>query len=54
MVKLGHEMAAANEKKTDELNRKWVNPEKTGSRYAALMEGFPDIDLDSEVGREIS
>ena len=55
MVKLGHEMAAADEKKTDELNQKMGElQKKLGTEYAALMEGFQDIDLGSEVGQEIS
>ncbi|MGB7781165.1 MAG: hypothetical protein WCF86_06560 [Pseudolabrys sp.] len=55
MVKLGHEMAAADEKKTDELNQKMGElQKKLGAEYAALMEGFQDIDLGSEVGQEIS
>ena len=41
MVKLGHEMAAADEKKTDELNQKMGElQKKLGPEYAALMEGF--------------
>ncbi|MFZ1211264.1 MAG: hypothetical protein WAN94_24465, partial [Pseudolabrys sp.] len=52
MVKLGHEMAAADEKKTDELNQKMGElQKKLGTEYAALMEGFQDIDLGSEVGQ---
>ncbi|MGA7031749.1 MAG: hypothetical protein WB052_02755 [Pseudolabrys sp.] len=55
MVKLGHEMAAADEKKTDELNQKMGElQKKLGAEYAALMEGFQDIDLGSEVGLAIS
>ncbi|MGA7775317.1 MAG: hypothetical protein WCA25_20605, partial [Pseudolabrys sp.] len=55
MVKLGHEMAAADEKKTDELNQKMGElQKKLGAEYAALMEGFQDIDLGSEVGQAIS
>jgi hypothetical protein len=27
--------------------------EKLGPEYTALMDGLPDIDLDSEVGQEI-
>ena len=55
MVKLGHEMAAADEKRTDELNQKMGElQKKLGPEYAALMKGFQDIDLGSEVGQEIS
>ena len=55
MVKLGHEMAAADEKKADELNQKMGELEKKlGPEYAALMDGFRDIDLGSEVGQEMS
>jgi hypothetical protein len=55
MVRLGHQMAAADEKKADELNQKMGELEKKlGPEYAALMVGFQDIDLGSEVGQEIS
>ena len=55
MVKLGHEMAAADEKKADELNQKMGELEKKlGPEYAALMDGFQNIDLGSEVGQEMS
>ena len=55
MVKLGHQMAAADEKKADELNQKMGElQKKLGPEYAALMDGFQDIDLGSEVGQEIS
>ena len=55
MVKLGHQMAAADEKKADELNQKMGElQKKLGPEYAALMDGFQDIDLGSEVGREMS
>jgi hypothetical protein len=55
MVKLGHEMAAADEKKADELNQKMGELQrKLGPEYAALMDGFQDLDLGSEVGQEIS
>jgi hypothetical protein len=55
MVHLGHEMAAADEKKADELNQKIGQLQrKLGPEYTALMEGFQDIDLGSEVGQEIS
>ena len=55
MVKLGHEMAAADEKKADELNQKMGElQKKLGPEYAALMDGFQDIDLGSEVGQAIS
>ena len=55
MVKLGHEMAAANEKQADELKQKTRELEKKlGPEYAALMDGFQDIDLGPEVGREMS
>jgi len=55
MVKLGHEMAAADEKKADELNQKMGELEKKlGPEYAALMDGFREIDLGSEVGQEMS
>ena len=55
MVTLGHELAAADEKKADELNQRMSELEKKlGPEYAALMDGFPDIDLGSEVGQEMS
>ena len=55
MVKLGHEMAAADENKADELNQKMGELEKKlGPEYAALMDGFQNIDLGSEVGQEMS
>ena len=55
MVKLSHEMAAADEKKADELNQKMGELEKKlGPEYAALMDGFQNIDLGSEVGQEMS
>jgi hypothetical protein len=55
MVKLGHQMAAADEKEADELNQKMGELEKKlGPEYAALMVGFQDIDPQSEVGQEIS
>ena len=55
MVKLGHEMAAADEKKADELNQKMGElQKKLGPEYAALMDAFQDVDLGSEVGQEIS
>ena len=55
MVKLGHEMAAADEKKADELNQKMGElQKKLGPEYTALMDGFQDLDLGSEVGQEIS
>ena len=53
MVRLGHEMAAADEKKADELNQKMGELEKKlGPEYAALMDGFREIDLGSEVGQD--
>ena len=53
MVRLGHEMAAADEKKADELNQKMGELEKKlGPEYAALMDGFREIDLGSEVGKQ--
>ena len=55
MVHLGHEMAAADEKKADELNQEIGQLQrKLGPEYTALMEGFQDLDLGSEVGQEIS
>jgi hypothetical protein len=55
MVHLGHEMAAADEKKADELNQKIGQlHRKLGPEYTALMDGFQDLDLGSEVGQEIS
>ena len=55
MVKLDHEMAAADEKKADELNQKMGElQKKLGPEYAALMDAFQDVDLGSEVGQEIS
>ena len=55
MVHLGHEMAAADEKKADELNQKIGQLQrKLGPEYTALMDGFQDLDLGSEVGQEIS
>ena len=55
MVKLDHEMAAADEKKADELNQKMGElQKKLGPEYAALMDGFREIDLGSEVGQEMS
>ena len=55
MVKLGHEMAAADEKKADELNQKMGELEKKlGPEYVALMVGLQDVDPGSEVGQEIS
>ena len=42
MVTLGHELAAADEKKADELNQRMGELEKKlGPEYAALMDGFP-------------
>ena len=55
MVTLGHELAAADEKKADDLNQRMGELEKKlGPEYAALMDGFRDIDLGSEVGQEMS
>jgi hypothetical protein len=55
MIKLGHQMAAVDEKKADELNQKMGELEKKlGPENAALIVGFQDIDLGSEVGQEIS
>ena len=55
MVKLDHEMAAADEKKADELNQKMGElQKKLGPEYAALMDAFQGVDLGSEVGQEIS
>ena len=46
MVKLGHEMAATDEKKADELNQRIGELEKKlGPEYAALMDGFQDMDF---------
>ena len=45
MVHLGHEMAAADEKKADELNEEIGQLQrKLGPEYTALMDGFQDLD----------
>ena len=55
MVEVGHQMAAADEKKADELNQKMGELEKKlGPEYVALMVGLQDVDPGSEVGQEIS
>jgi ABC-type transporter MlaC component len=54
ITKLGKQFAEADEKKADELNQKIDELEKKlGPEYVALMNGFQDIDSQSEVGREI-
>ena len=55
MTKLGKQFSEADEKKADELNQKINELEKKlGPDYVALMNGFQDIDSQSEVGQEIS
>jgi hypothetical protein len=51
MTKLGKQFAEADEKKADELNHELEK--KLGPEYVALMNGFQDIDSQSEVGQEI-
>jgi hypothetical protein len=58
MNKLGEQIEQANEKNdnkmVNELSEKLeALGEKLGPEYTALMDGLPDIDLDSEVGQEI-
>jgi hypothetical protein len=59
MAQLGHQMEQANEtgdsKKFDALfQRMYELGKKLGPEYAALIDGFEDIDPQSEVGQEIS
>ena len=58
MNKLGEQIEQANEKNNNEMVNKLSEKlealgEKLGPEYTALMDGLPDIDLDSEVGQEI-
>ena len=54
MTKIGKQFAEADEKKADELNQKIDELEKKlGPEYVALMNGFQDIDSQSEIGQEI-
>ena len=58
MNKLGEQIEQANEKNdnkmVNELSEKLeALGEKLGPEYTALMDGLPDIDLDSEVAQEI-
>ena len=56
--KLGEQIEEANDKKdskmADELSQKMKELEKNlGPEYVALMDGFPDIDPESDDGAEI-
>ena len=58
MNKLGEQIEQANEKNNNNMVNKLSEKlealgEKLGPEYTALMDGLPDIDLDSEVGQEI-
>src|SRR5512143_3310321 len=58
MNKLGEQIEQANEKNNNEMVNKLSEKlealgEKLGPEYTALMDGLPDVDLDSEVGQEI-
>ena len=58
-AKLGRQMEQANETGDSEkfdalLQRVYDLGKKLGPEYAALMDGFRDIDLGSEVGQEMS
>ena len=57
MLKLGDQIDEANEKDSKKIDEMYQRMDelgkKLGPEYAALMEGLPDIDPESEDGKEI-